>query len=51
MENYIYSILNYQRIKEDLDDEDFISRINYSLRDSNEYKEFVEKQKQSNKSM
>jgi hypothetical protein len=46
MENYIYSMLNHQRIREDLDDEDFISRLNYSLRDSQEYKEFTRKQQQ-----
>ena len=37
-ENYIYSLLNYQTIKEELDDEDFIERINYDLQKSIEYK-------------
>ena len=51
MENYIYSILNYQKIKEDLEDEDFISNIEESLRERQDYKDYVAKQKQQKRTL
>ena len=46
-ENYIYTLLNLKEIKDDLDDEYFIERINYDLKKSIEYKKFVKQQEES----